>query len=82
MLLKTAGVKSSTAESSGKFLSHLRGLDFSFSNDGNEQNTQLLVPVSRVQVVAFFHSLKPLIDRNGSKWRSSVDSQYFETSMK
>lgn len=42
-----------------------------FLNDGNEWHTQFLISVSRVQGVAFFCSLKPLIDRNGSNWRSS-----------
>lgn len=42
-----------------------------FFNDGNERHTEFLISVSWVQGVAFFHSWKPLIDRNGSNWRSS-----------
>lgn len=42
-----------------------------FLNDGKEWHTQFLISVSWVQGVAFFHPFKPLMDRNGSNWRSS-----------
>lgn len=70
VLTNLAGVKSSTAGHSGKLLSHLRGLD-DFLMMGMSDTQFVQNSVSRVQGVAFFRSLKPLIDRNGSNWRSS-----------